>query len=373
MKYLILYKSFLFCWLSGKLRQNLLILLITIVSVFSFLSAYSCFCNSDFEVNIIPDSNEYRINISNCYNDETINYISHKLPSVIYNRELNGYFYYQYKNTDYCELTGVLAVLNNGFKKIFCFNNNYSVFSGRDFTESELNECSNVIIVDEKSGFKSGDELVIPSDSGREIKLRVIGTSDKFILPAVFLVSNTDMKHTNPGSDSPCNVTLSDFSVFFERNLTDEELSELSEFLCDGIVVYSENNVTESKLLQHFIIIIVCIIAAVYTALQLYSQFVYLAGQSVYQIAVAKVTGCKDSIIVGVMLLLCVTYSVIGLIISAMLMPFFTSFINSFNLYYSPVFSDFIISFVIQTAIIVIAVLPGIRRVVEAPLTKGGI
>lgn len=150
MKYLILYKSFLFCWIKGKLRQNLFILFIIIVSFFSFLSAYSCFCNSDFEVNVIPDSNAYIIDISNGYNNETINYISQRLPSVIYNREPNGYFYYQYKNTDYCEFIGVMAVLNDGFKEHFRYNNNYSVHSGRDFTESELNECSNVIIVNKK-------------------------------------------------------------------------------------------------------------------------------------------------------------------------------------------------------------------------------
>ena len=89
-------------------------------------------------------------------------------------------------------------------------------------------------------------------------------------------------------------------------------------------------------------------------------------------IAGKKGTGCKDKYAVALLMCVNLTYVLAAFIASIVLLPLLVYFTKQLRLEYIPRLDDYLISFIIFSAIMLISTLPGLKRTVRNPLRKRG-
>ncbi len=87
---------------------------------------------------------------------------------------------------------------------------------------------------------------------------------------------------------------------------------------------------------------------------------------------VIKTTGCKDKYAVALLMCVNLTYVLAAFIASIVLLPLLVYFTKQLRLEYIPRLDDYLISFIIFSAIMLISTLPGLKRTVRNPLRKRG-
>lgn len=113
-------------------------------------------------------------------------------------------------------------------------------------------------------------------------------------------------------------------------------------------------------------------IASVFTAIQLLTLMLHLAENCSEQLSVIKTTDCKDKYAVALLMCVNLTYVLAAFIASIVLLPLLVYFTKQLRLEYIPRLDDYLISFIIFSAIMLISTLPGLKRTVRNPLRKRG-
>lgn len=395
MKYLTLYKSFLVHWVKKNVKLNVCILLISVLSVFAFVSSFCCFFSTYIYVENNYNNYKYAISYDGQNPDEFLSFMTENFPKVNYILDNYCSLCYKYNTDKYIRNDSGLVRYSEKWNAMYDkINKSYNIIEGRDFTEDELLNNKNVIIVSENSKIPVGDVIEIAhdeyeenSDTTKNYKLNVIGIADNFVVPVAFFEENPYVEcNIEYGKHDFENYTscmyLSTFG--FVDELSEEQLNTAKEFMCYDAENYedqSQDYFVEKPTLQimresqinYIIVAIVGAIVAVFTALQLYTLFLHLANKSKYHIAVIKVTGCHDKPVFLIMLGVSFTYVLTAFLLSLPLFPLFMKLCKFCRLDYIPQFSDFLISFVILSAAVCLAVIPGFKKILNEPLSKGGI
>ena len=232
------------------------------------------------------------------------------------------------------------------------------------------------IIVDSESGFSVGDTLTLPSDNGN-VELEIIGTSDNFVLPFSFFSSDKDItvydKEKNSTFDCICYTGTSvNINVAFKRDLSQEETEKLYNAVNGNLEITPPSTANGGNLFFYAFSSTFVAIASVFTAIQLLTLMLHLAENCSEQLSVIKTTGCKDKYAVALLMCVNLTYVLAAFIASIVLLPLLVYFTKQLRLEYIPRLDDYLISFVIFSAIMLISTLPGLKRTVRNPLRKRG-
>lgn len=376
MKYKTLYFSLLKTYLKSDIKLNITVFLITLCSVFSFLLFNVGLKSSNNVYSSFYDRSKYQFEITDFTNND-IEFITDNFPEIIYIENSITTISYLAKDGMICRLDNSLHCFPSYFEQLHHnINPAYSIKSGRDFTEEELEKDMGKIIVDSESGFSVGDTLILPSDNGN-VELEIIGTSDCFVLPFSFFSSDKDITIyetfeygliENPYyTDTSININIS-----FKRDLSQEETEKLYNAVNGDINITPPSSDDGGNLLINMFSGTFIAIASIFTAIQLLTLMLHLAENCSEQLNVIKTTGCKDKFAVALLICVNMTYILAAFITSIALLPLFLQLTKLLRLEYIPGLTDYLISFVIFTVITLISTLPGLKRTVRNPLRKRG-
>ena len=361
MKYSTLYFSLLKTYLKSDVKLNIFIFLISLCSVFSFLLFNVGYKSSEYAYSSMYDRSKYKFEITD-YTTDDINFITDNFPEITFITCGKTKISYLTKDGMICKFYGCIQRFPAYFEQLHHnINPAYPIKSGRDFTKEELEKDMGKIIVDSESGFSVGDTLTLPSDNGN-VELEIIGTSDNFVLPFSFFSSDKDItvydKEKNSTFDCICYTGTSvNINVAFKRDLSQEETEKLYNAVNLFFYAFSSTFVA---------------IASVFTAIQLLTLMLHLAENCSEQLSVIKTTGCKDKYAVALLMCVNLTYVLAAFIASIVLLPLLVYFTKQLRLEYIPRLDDYLISFIIFSAIMLISTLPGLKRTVRNPLRKRG-
>lgn len=381
MKFLRLYKSLLFTFVKSSIRLSAVAVLISVFAVYSVICTFCCFLSTFSEMNkanlniYLPeyyncekDSSGFVLSVKNTNVKELFSVLS-DMPEIIDYKAGVANLLHTSSDSRFFLSEYAYVLYPDEYKDVYRYiNPEYTVYEGRDFSEDEAQTCNNTIIASKLSNMKIGETFTVLCDKGN-IDLTVIGISDEFVMPlsffekygyALYYTDNNRKQHeTNKNCDE----------IIFERNLTDEELARLDAASLNLYVKLPDENDYAS---DYVLIIPICIVFCIMTALQVYSMFLYLAKKSQYHISIMKITGCKNSTVLVLTLLVTLTYILAALVIAILCMPLLTELTMKFRLNYVPCLSDFVIAFVFYSVVVLAAVFPGLRSIVSKPLAKVG-
>ena len=338
MKYKTLYFSLLKTYLKSDVKLNIFIFLISLCSVFSFLLFNVGYKSSEYAYSSMYDRSKYGFEITD-YTTNDIRFITDNFPEITFITCGKTKISYLTKDGMICKFYGCIQRFPAYFEQLHHnINPAYPIKSGRDFTKEELEKDMGKIIVDSESGFSVGDTLTLPSDNGN-VELEIIGTSDNFVLPFSFFSSDKDKLY----------------------NAVNGNLEITPPSTADG------GNLLYNMFSGAFVAI-----ASVFTAIQLLTLMLHLAENCSEQLSVIKTTGCKDKYAVALLMCVNLTYVLAAFIASIVLLPLLVYFTKQLRLEYIPRLDDYLISFIIFSAIMLISTLPGLKRTVRNPLRKRG-
>ena len=373
MKFLLLFKSLLLTFIKSSKRLSFLSVIISVAAMLSFLSVYS-FVMTSFSYDSRWDKYVYTL----AYDDkgkmkEDITKLN-TLPSVAELTVVDGTISYTYSDAKYVCVDRLVVRQPEGNESFsLLINKNYSVYDGRDFTEEEVfnaDKYKNEIIVSRDSGLSLGDAISIVRDK-ENIDVKVIGIAESFVLPASFFKKyGADIRVTNKG-DILYKTTPSRYSVIFDRELNEKE----SKLLKDTFPSSSYNMPNKDQgapIVQNAVVIAIGVIFCIFTALQLYSIFLYIAKKAEYNISIFKITGGKSKTVLFATLLVIMCYLAISFFITYLLLPLFAELVSDFRINYFPQITDLTVAFIIYSVVVIISVLPGLSRAIKKPLSKAG-
>lgn len=377
MKYKTLYFSLLKTYLKSDIKLNIAVFLITLCSVFSFL-LFSVGMKSSINIySNFYDRSIYSFEITK-FTDNDINSITDSYPKISYIKNIPATISYLAKDGMVCRLDNGLYRYPSYFEQLhYSINPAYSITSGRDFTEEELENDMGKIIVDSESGFSVGDILTLPSDNGN-VELEIIGTSNSFVLPFSFFSQEKDIAIYGISSEDGTiekihyTDTSINIDVAFERDLSQEETEQLYNAVNGDLTVTPPSSDDGGALISNTISGAFVVIASVFTAIQLLTLMLHLAENCSEQLSVIKVTGCKNMYAVALLMCVNLTYILASFIASIALLPLLVQLTKLLRLEYIPGLADYLISFSIFTVIMMVSTLPGLKRTVRNPLRKRG-
>lgn len=362
MKLLLPYKSLLKTCVFGCKKISIMALLISVAAIFGFLSSFCAIFSSTIEKSR-NDVSGYLIKF-NGINQQVIADCLKEFPKIISfggSFDTNCYISYQIVGEDrFIADEFGYALFDKQLTELYPYMNaDYTVTEGRDYTEEEITSCSDIVIVSKHTGFKLGDTIRLPGD---KVSLTVIGIADKTVIPFSFFERYGNNSSRFTGS-----------IIKFEKDLSDEQLQKLSEVAEISRIDPPPREMDSFKngLITYGIIISYGVVLSVFAALQLYSLFLYISGTAEYNMCVMKITGCKSRTLLLILLLVTFTYIAVSLLLSFILFPLYSQLlVVTLRLLYIPKFTDFAVAFVIYSAIVLIAVLPGLKRITEKPLAQ---
>lgn len=376
MKYKTLYFSLLKTYLKSDVKLNIFIFLISLCSVFSFLLFNVGYKSSEYAYSSMYDRSKYGFEITD-YTTNDIRFITDNFPEITFITCGKTKISYLAKDGMICKFYGCIQRFPAYFEQLHHnINPAYPIKSGRDFTKEELEKDMGKIIVDSESGFSVGDTLTLPSGNGN-VELEIIGTSDNFVLPFSFFSSDKDITVYNTSKDSMFNYicktdTFININVAFKRDLSQEETEKLYNAVNGNLEITPPSTANGGNLFFYAFSSTFVAIASVFTAIQLLTLMLHLAENCSEQLSVIKTTGCKDKYAVALLMCVNLTYVLAAFIASIVLLPLLVYFTKQLRLEYIPGFADYLISFIIFSAIMLISTLPGLKRTVRNPLRKRG-
>jgi hypothetical protein len=166
--------------------------------------------------------------------------------------------------------------------------------------------------------------------------------------------------------------TSVNINVAFKRDLSQEETEKLYNAVNGNLEITPPSTADGGNLLYNMFSGAFVAIASVFTAIQLLTLMLHLAENCSEQLSVIKTTGCKDKYAVALLMCVNLTYVLAAFIASIVLLPLLVYFTKQLRLEYIPRLDDYLISFIIFSAIMLISTLPGLKRTVRNPLRKRG-
>ena len=376
MKYQKLYFSMLKTFLKSDIKLNILIFLISVCTVYTFISLFCAMNSSNAAYHNMMDRSGY--SFDGVMPEDSPAFFRENLP-VVYSADADKAIISYCASDNYICTETVKVAFDNSMKQLYRYiQSDYSITDGRYFTDDELTGDSKVIIAENDCGINVGDKLIVPDDKG-DIVLNVIGISDDFIIPYSFFryhnnsgiyVKDEDfeneMKNTAP-------TKYSGTRFFFVSDLSDSQLKALEQYLGKEVYIQPpnrENN--ESVIIIYAIITGGIVVTGIFAALLLLTLMLHLTDNCNEQINVLKVTGCKSMPITLLLSAVTLTYTAFSFICAIALSPIFTVLMVKLRMEYIPTAFDYLLSFVIYSIIVIISLLPGFKRISSATYANGG-
>ncbi len=357
MKYLTIYKSVLLSWLKHNLRLNLTIIIISVLSVLAFVTCFTFSAATDsavrfytedhYAVGINPAQYDYRQLFLNSF--PKIKYIETDYANA-------GEFYYSDGEHNSIRAYPFYVRFPKDFEQLTpAINEYYQLTDGRELTDEEAG-ASDVIIASNSSMLKVGQKITVPSLDNAE--LTVIGLADKFILPYGFYAKHPEL-------------SMPSINVIFDKPLSDEEISAAANVLGTPVaLIKGEPN--GSTAVGYIIALGAAVLSAVFSALQIFLLFLHLASKSYYQFSVFRITGCKNTALVFIMLAVTLTYILAAFLLTLPLIAPLSNILSLCGMNGIVGIRDIILSFVIFALAVMLAVLPGYIRSANRSMLKGG-
>lgn len=363
-------------FLKSDIKLNILIFLITVCTVYTFISLFCSMNSSNAAYHNMMDRSGY--SFGGVMPENSPAFFKENLPAV-YSADADKALI-SYRTSDNYNCTETVKVaFDNSMKQLYRYiQSDYSITNGRYFTEDELTGDSKVIIAEKDCGINVGDKLIVPDDKG-DVTVTVIGTADDFIVPYSFFryhnnsgtyVKDEDfeneMKNTAP-------TKYSGTQFFFVSDLSDDELEALTQYLGEEVYVQPPNReYGESVIIIYAIITGGIAVTGIFAALLLLTLMLHLTDNCSEQISVLKVTGCKTTPIILLLSGVTLTYTAFSFICAIALSPLFTALMLKLRMEYVTTAFDYLLSFVIYSIIIIISLLPGFRRISSRISANGG-
>ncbi len=356
MKYLTIYKSVLTTWIKHNIRLNIAILLISVLSVLAFITCFT-FSAAAQRSALFYEEDHYTIGV-NPLCEEFPERFAASLPAVRYfefadpSQTQESIMYTDGDHQNEIRSFPQYARFPKEWETISpAINEFYRVSEGRDLTEDEVSTAPDLIIAAKNSLLTVGEKITVPSVGAT---LTVIGLSDKFILPYAFY-------HTY-------NYPLTSLNIIFDRTLTEEEMTAAGDALQSSVQLVEAVGATDPS---YIVSIIAAVVSAVFSALQVFRLFLYLASRSAYQFSVFRVTGCKNKALVLVMLAVTFTYIAFSFLLTVPLIFPLSDILAVCGMNGMINVWDYMLSFAIFAAAVIVAVLPGYIKAAGRSLVKG--
>ncbi len=356
MRFLNLCKSIFITCLQKNKILSLFSVLISCLAVFCFLGTFASIFNAKTETELRQMTNHYVIP-----KYEKIKELSDNLknlPAFLKCRISPQNIYYQKNNEPYTyvisccvKYPAYLEEQHTGFKT------SYNLISGRDYTDSEMENSADIIIVAEKSGFKVGDKISILSGNKAE-EITVIGIAEKTVLPYSYYKNHKAISWL--------------MNFVFEKELTTDEITALSE-LCESYDVYEgRDEIPEGVIVTYIFTIFIGVIVSAFSALQVYGVFLYMFSKIKYNFRIMRITGCKKKEVTAINLAIVAIYTLASLVLVICLYPLFSQLLLAFGISYIPIATEVVIAFLIYAVIVLLSVLPGVKTLSEGLLDEKG-
>ena len=351
MKLIHLCKSVLLSFISKNKLLSVFALIISMLAIYSFTGSVALFL-SPFDEADLQKNCKYYVTVDKDKLGELQSTFD-SLPKIIDFGKSNCTLYYSLNNSKYLYYENFDTVFPTEISDLFRYiNTEYTIITGRDYTREEILDFDGNIIVSEETGLAVGDKFNTEINE-KPIAFNVIGVSDRAVMPFSFYEEY----------NQPCSI-----GFVFDENLNESQLSALSGVFSDVSVIAPR----EDNPISYFLYFSLGIVLCVFSALQIYGIFLYMASKVRYNLRIMKITGCPGGYINLISFIIIICYTVVSLLLALLFSPLFEKLFISFRLIYVPVFTDYLLSFAVYTVIVIIAVIPGVRKLSEKLLCEDG-
>ena len=159
-------------FLKSDIKLNILIFLISVCTVYTFISLFCAMNSSNAVYHCMMDRSGY--SFGGVMPENSPEFFKENLPAV-YSADADKAIISYRASDNYISTQSAKVAFDNGMKQLYRYiQSDYSITDGRYFTEDELTGDSKVIIAESDCGINVGDKLIVPDDKG-DITLNVIG------------------------------------------------------------------------------------------------------------------------------------------------------------------------------------------------------